>query len=194
MHEAQAGLALLAAAQATRLVVLLADQVREELATNEAGVEQAAADGWRKFQEQAQRIHDFAVAYGVQGNLQIQHIAGHAANARLAFDHWKGTAITVPGNPGVVARAFRRVMEPRTPARQGKESMKDCVVLEAYLGAAGQLRAAGLNAPIVFASSNTRDYRLPNSTQIPVDLTRDLAAVRMEYAASFGLAKHLLGL
>jgi hypothetical protein len=28
----------------------------------------------------------------------------------------------------------------RTPARKGKESMKDCVIVEAYLEAAQQLR------------------------------------------------------
>ena len=72
--------------------------------------------------------------------------------------------------------------------------MKDCVVVEAYLEAARQLRSAGLTAPIVFASSNTKEYHAPNTSHLQPGIASDFGAVPMEYAPSFGAAKRFLGL
>ncbi|PQA75960.1 hypothetical protein [Rhodoferax sp. TS-BS-61-7] len=193
--DALAGLALLAAAETgAGLIVLMAGQVSLELASHVAGVEEEALSGLKKFQAQIQRIHDVAVAYGALGPLQVRHISGHVDRAKTVLDRWENVARPVPHNDGVASRAFRRVNAPRTPARKGKESMKDCVIVEAYIEAASQLRAAGLTAPIVFASSNTKEYHAPNTTHIQFDIAADLSAVSMEYAPNFGAAKHFLGL
>src|SRR6218665_1939229 len=95
---------------------------------------------------------------------------------------------------GVGSGAFRGVKEPRTRARRGKESMKDCVIVEAYIEAASQLRAAGMTAPMVFASSNTKEHFAPNTRHLQGDIAADLAAVGIEYAPNWGAAKHSLGL
>lgn len=193
--DALAGLALLAAAETDAgLIVLMAEQVSLELASHVAGVEEEALNGLKKFQAQIQRIHDVAVAYGAMGPLHVRHISGHVGRARTVLDRWKNVARPVPHNDGVANRAFRRVNAPRTPARKGKESMKDCVIVEAYIEAASQLRVAGLTAPIVFASSNTKEYHAPNTTHLQLDIAADLSAVGMEYAPNFGAAKHFLGL
>ena len=193
--DVNAGFALLSMAEAgSELIVLMAEQVTLEIASNVAAVEQEAQVALQKFLAQAQRIHDVAMAFGAQGNLQIRHLDGHVGRAQPVLDRWKQVAQLVPHNDGVSSRAFRRVNEPRTPARRGKESMKDCVIVEAYIEAASQLRAAGLTAPIVFESSNTKEYFAPNTRHLPNDIAGDLAAVSMEYAPSFGAAKHCLGL
>lgn len=72
--------------------------------------------------------------------------------------------------------------------------MKDCVIVEAYIEAASQLRAAGLTTPIVFASSNTKEYHTPNTRHLQSDIAADLGTVGLEYAPNFGAAKHILGL
>ena len=72
--------------------------------------------------------------------------------------------------------------------------MKDCVIVECYLEVTGQLRRAGLSAPVVFVSSNTRDYHAPGSSHLAPDIAGDFGALQMEYAPNFGAAKHLLGL
>ena len=193
--DVNAGLTLLSMAEAgSGLIVLMAEQVTLEIASNVASVEQEAQAALQKFLAQAQRIHDVATAFGAQGNLQIHHLDGHVSRAKPVLDRWKQVAQAVPHNDGVASRAFRRVNEPRTPARRGKESMKDCVIVEAYIEAASQLRAAGLTAPIVFASSNTKVYFAPNTRHLQNDIAGDLAAVGMEYAPNFGAAKHSLGL
>ena len=72
--------------------------------------------------------------------------------------------------------------------------MKDCVIVETYLEVARRLRAAGSDAPIAFASSNTNDYYAAGSSHVADDLAQDLQAVRVEYAPGFGAAAHVLGI
>lgn len=195
LTDTSAGFALLAAAETNAdLVVLMAAQVAIELASNLPEVQQEAEEKLTKFRAQAQRIHDVATAFGALGTLPTSHLHGHVARARLVLGRWEAIAWKVPSNPGVAGRAFARVNAPRTPARKGKESMKDCVVVEAYLEAAQQLRSAGLTAPIVFASSNTKEYNAPNTSHLQPDIAADFGAVAMEYAPNFGAAKHLLRL
>lgn len=191
--DVRAGLALLAMAEVgSGLTVLMAEQVSLEIAGNVANVEQEAQAALEKFLVQAQRIHDVAGAYGAQGPLQIRHLDGQISRARPVLDRWVQVAQMVPHNDGVASRAFRRVNEPRTPARRGKESMKDCVIVEAYIEAASQLRAAGMTAPMVFASSNTKEYFAPNTRHLQADIAADLAVVGIEYAPNWGAAKHSL--
>lgn len=193
--DVKAGLALLSIAEAgSGLTVLMAEQVVLELGANVVCVEEEARAALKKFLDQAQRIHDVAGAFGAQGSLQVHHLDGHVGRAKPVFDRWRQVAQVVPHNDSVASRPFRRVNAPRTPARLGKESMKDCVIVEAYIEVAGQLRAAGMTAPIVFASSNTKEYFAPNTRHLQADIAQDLGAVPMEYAPNFGAAKHSLGL
>lgn len=191
--DVNAGLALLAMAETgSGLTVLMAQQVSLEIAGNVANVEQEAQAALQKFLAQVERIHDVVGAYGAQGPLQVRHLNGHVSRARPVLDRWVQVAKVVPHNDGVASRAFRRVNEPRTPARRGKESMKDCVIVEAYIEAASQLRAAGMTAPMVFASSNTKEYFAPNTRHLQVDIAADLATVGIEYAPNWGAARHSL--
>lgn len=93
LGDLSAGLALLATAESgSDLIILMAQQVTLELAANVAGVEQEALSGLAKFQSQAQRIHDVAVAYGAQGVLQGHHLNGHVSRAKTVLDRWKNVA------------------------------------------------------------------------------------------------------
>ncbi|WIX01867.1 hypothetical protein QK899_15310 [Pseudomonas sp. AR5] len=40
------------------------------------------------------------------------------------------------------------------------------MIVDAYIEAAGQLHSAGLAAPIVFTSSNTKEYFAPNTRRL----------------------------
>ena len=192
--HANAGLELLRKAESrTALTVLVADQVQLELANNLPGVEQDAQSALVKFRSQAQRIDDIATAFGALGGLQTLHLHDHAIRARSVFDRWTAIAHRVTHDADATARAFLRVNGPRTPARLGKESMKDCVIVETYLEAVSQLRSAGLTSAIVFTSSNTKDYHAPGSSHLALDVAADFGALQMEYAPNFGAAKHLLG-
>lgn len=193
--DAKAGIALLAAAEAgTHLVVLMASQVRIELVSNRAEVEQEAEDKLSKLNSQMQRMHEVVTLFGVHGAVQLQHFQGHTLRAGLVLDRWTQIARTVPVDDGVAVRALSRVNAARAPARKGKESMKDCVIVETYIEASQQLRSAGLTSPIVFASSNTKEYYGSSGSHLLPDIAADLAAHMVGYAPNFGAAKHLLRL
>jgi hypothetical protein len=195
LANVSAGLSLLQHAETrTTLAILVAEQVRIELANNLPVVEQEAQVALAKFSAQAQRIDQVATAFGAQGGVRTQHLQSHVQRARAVFDRWTAMGYEVVPDASVPARAFLRVNGPRTPARLGKESMKDCVVVETYIDYAGQLRRAGCTSPIVFASSNTRDYHAPGSSHVAPDIAADFGALQIEYAPNFGAAKHLLGL
>lgn len=195
LSDAQAGLDILLSAETPgKLVVLIADQVTLEMAANGKQVHEEAEAHLTKFAEQAQRIHDIAIAYGATGVMSTSHLKGHASRAQSVLDRWVAVAKQVAQGHGVIGRAFDRVNSARTPARKGKDSMKDCVVVETYLEAAQQLRSAGLTSRIVFASSNTKDYRQPASSHLQADIAADFAARSIEYAPNFGAAKFLLSL
>ena len=92
-------------------------------------------------------------------------------------------------------RAYSRVMHARAPARKGKDSLADCVVLETYVEAAAELRQRGLTAPIVFLSSNVQDYTLaPARNVLHPDIQAEFTPINMAYATGHGMAKRLLGI
>jgi len=189
------GLALLELAEKEEsLVVLMSEVVRHELNNLSENEEKRASEGLRKFLVTAERIHKVAVAYGANGTLHINHIDGHVNRAMKIFDRWKTISKEVPLNDGIKTRAADRVLFARSPAARGKDSTNDCMIFETYLALAGQLRSAGFHAPIVFASSNTKEYYAPNTVGLKADIEADLDKVLVEYAPNFGAAKYMLGL
>ena len=49
-----------------------------------------------------------------------------------------GAALTHAITPGLTFRAVARVAQRKTPAKLGKDSTKDCIVIESYLEVATQ--------------------------------------------------------
>lgn len=191
----RSGLALLRCAEETEeLVVLIAEQVSREIADHVQDTEDTSGAALSRFLAQAQRIHEVAVALGAEGELEIAHIEGHTTRARLAFDRWETVATAIPQNAELLARAWHRVQTNRSPAKRGKDSTKDCIVIEAYLEVAANLRALGMTAPIVFVSSNTKEYIAPGTSRIPEDLDVDFSTVGLTYAPNFSAAAYSLGL
>ncbi|KVD94543.1 hypothetical protein WI90_07765 [Burkholderia ubonensis] len=87
------------------------------------------------------------------------------------------------------------MLELRTPAQKGKDSMKDCVVIETYLDAVKALRNSGLSSRIVFLSSNIKDYTGKESGGLlNADLGKEFANLNIDYARNASQAKYLLGL
>ncbi|WP_291051994.1 hypothetical protein [Hyphomonas sp.] len=78
------------------------------------------------------------------------------------------------------------------PARRGKESSKDCIVVETYLDALDSLRAAGMQTTAVFLSSNTKDYQTGGGVLEPA-LVSDFGQSNISYAPNMSAAKSFLG-
>ncbi|WP_285412915.1 hypothetical protein [Variovorax sp. efr-133-TYG-130] len=147
----------------------------------------------RKLREQVQRVDAVAAVFGATATTNTQHLAGHVQRARVIADRWIRAVTVVPQGALVAARAIARVNRAVTPAKKGKDSVKDCVVIETYLEEVIALCSAGSTVRMVFASSNVNDY-CDAARVLKPDIAQEFAALNLEYAPSLGAAKHLLGL
>lgn len=194
-HNLIAAAALLSAAEnGSDLTVIVADQVRTELTDNQHTVEEEARSGLTKFREQVKRINQIAAQFGATTVIDTTHLADHVARTVAVLQRWTHVAMAAPAGPDVERRAMRRVVQALAPSRKGKESAKNCLVVESYLEVAGELRAAGFIGRIVFASSNTDEYHDGGTRTLHAQLQADFGAHAIDYAPNFGAAKHSLGL
>jgi hypothetical protein len=185
---------LTAAENENDLIVIVSDHVRTELTDNQRGVEEDARRGLTKFREQVNRINLVAEQFGAATTIDTTHLADHVARTMAVLQRWAKIAITAPVGPDIECRAMRRVMQALAPSRKGKESAKDCLVVESYLEVAAELRVAGFSRRIVFASSNTNEFLDNGTKQLHAQLQTDFGVHAIDYAPNFGAAKHSLGL
>lgn len=193
--DAAACVSILNAAETgTDVVVCVASQVTTELAANLADVEDEAQKRLAKYLAEARRIDAVAAIFGAQGANNTTHLVDHVVRAKGVMSRWSAIGVPLQSDEVVVGAAWHRVANARAPARKGKESMKDCVVVETYLHAAKQLRSAGLISKMVFASSNTKEFHQAGTSHLHPDLAADFGPLKLEYAPNHGAAKHLLGI
>lgn len=193
--ERQYALALLGALESgSQLVGLVADQVSLEFNANRQGVENETSQALARLKAQIGRVEAVASVYGSVGQASLIHLDDHVLRASAIADRWMKASQRAPQGPNIASRALLRLNQALTPAKKGKDSMKDCVVIETYLEAAAELRAGGLTAPIVFVSSNVRDYAGETGSKLKPDLAAEFANLGLEYAPNLSAAKHLLGL
>lgn len=196
-HDAVAARALLQAIETgPRLIGLLADQVQMELGNHLADVVGEAQRGLQKLRVHVARVDGLVSAFGTAVSTDLSAWDGHVASASNIVDRWMQVSMVVPQSSAVRDRAFSRVMHAQAPARKGKDSLQDCVVLETYLEAVGELRRGGLTTAVVFLSSNTSDYSesATKKPQLHPALVAQFAALNVQYAIGHGMAKALLGL
>ena len=192
-HERQAALDVLTAAEnESRIAVLMADQVRLEFATRIDKVEKEAKHAVAKLISQVAQVEAIASVYGGVGSVELSHLNDHATRARKIVERWAEAASPANQSPEIPSRALIRLNKAQAPASKGKDSFKDCVVIETYLDIAHQLRTNGHVAPIVFASSNVKDYAAGSGSVLRPVLREEFAVLNMEYAPNMGAAKHHL--
>lgn len=195
-HNATAALALLQAMESgTALVGLLADQVRQEFGTHLQEIVDEADRGLSKLRGHIERVDGLVSAFSSPVRTDLRHWDAHVTSATAALHRWIAASVAAPQSQDVPMRAYSRVMHARAPARKGKDSLPDCVVLETYVEAAAELRQRGLTAPIVFLSSNVQDYTVaPARNVLHPDIQTEFTPINMAYATGHGMAKGLLGI
>lgn len=191
IHERRAGLDLLTAAESGRLAGVVAHQVTLEFAEHDQSVQDEADRALKKLCGQIDRVNQLSALLGAPGALNFTHLDDHVARTRKLVGRWLTLLVTYRPDTAVLEKAIARMNGNIAPARRGKESSKDCIVLETYLASASKLRAEGLTAPIVFLSSNTREY-LTEGSVLKAEIERDFAPLNIQYASNMASAKHQL--
>lgn len=193
-HEQRAALDLVNHMETGQtLVGLIAHQVRVEFDSHVDAVAAEATEALDRLRRQLLRMDALASVFGRVGRADLQHLDDYVTRARAVVDRLMTTTSMVPGSQAIASRALLRLNQARTPARKGKDSMRDCVVIETYLDIISSLRSARLGSKIVFVSSNTKDYTGIGGALKP-DLRAEFAHTGMEYAPNLAAAKHFLGL
>lgn len=195
IHEQEASLSLLQATESgSNLEALIADQVNTEFQDNVQKVEEETEDGLSNLRDQIDKLDKLATLHGSPGQVDTNHWKDYAIRCRNVAERWLKASTPVSQSDQIVVNAFQRVSQARSPAQKGKDSMKDCVILETYLEYIHRLRNNGLTAAVVFVSSNTKDYAETNGAVVRKDIENEFKPLGLEYAPNMAAAKHLLGL
>ena len=195
VHEQESSLRLLEAAESgTHLAALIAEQVTFEFHDHADLVQEAARKSLEKQKTKIAKLNSIVAVYGPPGLIDLNNWNDHDRRCRDTANRWFQAGTKISQSPDTVNKAFLRVNQARTPAKRGKQSMKDCVILETYLDYVRTLRANGRTATAVFVSSNIRDYGADDRTTVKDDVKAEFRSLGLEYAPNMGAARSLLGL
>lgn len=193
VHERQAAIDLVAAAEAGRLVCFMAEQVSIEFAQHDKSIQDEAIRSVENVREKIERINALSSVYGTPNNLNLSHLDDYVPRSRMVVERWLSRLERVTPGPQVHEKAFARMNAGISPAERGKESSKDCLIYETYLELISNLREAGSRAPITFLSSNTKEY-LTDGKVIKSDIAGDFDRLKLIYAPNMSAAKYALKL
>lgn len=191
-HERKAAIDLLDRLEKGDLTCLMAEQVDLEFGEHDQRIQGEATKAIQKLRERVERVNQVYGIFLPPIGVSLTHLDALVAPARQIIQRWLDASMLVPGSADSLCRAMNRVNRNISPSRKGKDSIKDCLVLETYLGAMELLRSAGLLATAVFLSSNSNEY-LSETKVLKTDLQSDFARTRLDYAVNMGQAKHSLG-
>lgn len=192
-HELQAALDLVCAAEAGIIHCFMAEQVATEFADNDSWVQQEAKEKLKKARDQIERANKLAAVFGVAKNVDLTHLDDYVVQARSVVERWLATLQTINPSQDVFGKAYARLNANKAPARQGKESSKDCLVYETILEKASALRLENCASTMVFVSSNTRDYCTSGSV-LKLGIVAEFDPLCLQFAPNMSAAKHILGL
>lgn len=173
---------------------VIAEQVRKELNDNLETVREETNSKFRKLKDELARIDRWSEALGQESQTEISHFLTCVPVAESIMSDIVTTSLTQITTEDINLRAMGRVMAPRTPAKLGKDSTKDCVVIESYLDVATSLRSLGHTGDIVFASSNTKEFLSGTPRILNADIAAEFAALGIQYSRALHETRHLLGL
>ena len=195
VHEHNSSLVLLLAARSGNVFhVCVAEQVSREFLDNVDRIEEEAKRKVKKLRSQVKKVNDLVSLHGPVSTINLDHWDGHEVRCRAFANLWIQTSTEITQSKVTVDNAFRRVVQVRTPARKGKDSIKDCVILETYLEYVQALRSKRREAPVIFVSSNTQDYASSDRATVKDDAKGEFNSLNLRYAPNMGAARGILGI
>jgi hypothetical protein len=118
--------------------------------------------------------------------------SGHAIESQLTSlaASLLSAATIIQRDDGCSALANRRAIMCWAPASKGKDSVRDCTIIEHYISVCQQLVEAGFNSKCVFVSSNVNDYGKGGRPLPPLD--EHFRVARIEYVTDLAWARSIL--
>lgn len=192
-NDRRAAIDVVTAAEQGRIECFMAEQVATEFSQHDQLIQQEAEGKLHKFRDQLSRVNNIVGIYGSISLLDTSHFDSHVIDARKIVGRWLTQLNTVSPSDRAIKKALARMNAGRAPARRGKESSKDCLVYETVIEKTSALRAIDQTTPIVFVSSNTKEYQTEGSVLNP-EIAAEFGTLNLQYAPNMSAAKHFLGL
>lgn len=194
--HARAALELLGWAESRppALALLVNEETNREITAHLKPVQEEAARHLKKLDATVERALSVIRVIGGQTAADPPRLSdlGFQVEAAKMVERLIRTASLVTCEDVSKVRAMDRVSRGVAPARRGKQSAKDCLIIETYLHVARQLRAAGFAEKVVFLTSNTKDFTSGARSRLHEDLVADFNAVGMTLATDFLMARYAL--
>lgn len=173
---------------------IVTEQVRSEISKNLPIVRNDTNRALQSLTSEINRIDVWSEALGATSQTDISHYLTRTSVAEALLSDIMDASLSHAKTSDIADRAFSRVTQNRTPAKIGKNSIEDCVVVESYLELAQDLRDQGHRGPIIFASSNTKEFLSGTPRKLNADIDAEFTTLGITYSRSLQETQHRLGL
>lgn len=109
--------------------------------------------------------------------------AGELCNRIIA------SSVVVEDHADEAGRAYARMGQDLPPAKRGKNSAGDCLVVETYLRVMREVRNTGFTRKAIFITSNTNDFQIPGGGLHP-HLQAEFDPVGLRYWTGWNATLH----
>ena len=169
---------------------IISEQVRVEWERNLSTVRQDVARHLQNTQSALDRVHDVLDRLPLSGRPTRQSLTTLLLDPFLdgLTKSLISNSLLLDLNDASGANALKRNLSRRAPAERGG-SIEDCVIIEHYLQLASALKGRALAFPVIFVSSNSRDYGSPG--QMLGTLQEDFDAAGLQFAVHLAHAKSI---
>lgn len=173
--------------------VVISEQVKQEFLENIDKVEDEMNAELQKVQDRLKGINERITALSstnINSKDNDMSLASPVQGRQIAEEIIQ-TSTILAANDDDMKKAGHRTISAKPPAAKGKESYKDCLIIESYLRLAGTLCRKGFSQNMVYVTSNSEDYQQDHSSLHPA-LRTEFEAVRLEYSPKWSAARYEL--
>lgn len=184
--HARAAVKLVELVEAKSLMLVLPEQITNELTDNFAEVQKSGTASIATLNARVQQMHEIMLAFGAVApapTLPAPSVYETLADNLVA--RYLSAAITADTTDQAIQKASQRVITATAPAATGKQSFKDCLVLESCFEALAAARALGFGAAAHFMSTNLTEYADPAKKALHPQLVGEFASLGLEFARNF---------
>lgn len=184
--HARAAVKLVELVEAKSLTLVLPEQITNELTDNFAEVQKSGTASIAALNAKVQQMHEIMLAFGAVAPAPA--LPAPSAYEMLADNlvaRYLSVAITADTTDQAIQKASQRVITATAPAATGKQSFKDCLVLEGCFETLAAARALGFGAAAHFMSTNLAEYADPAKKALHPQLVGEFAGLGLEFAKNF---------
>ena len=194
--QIEAALTLLSKAEqcSPELSVVITQQVVRELGDHIAKEGRTATAAIQNLDRTIDQVIGVYAALGLLAPSVRSSLARHdfERHSRAVLDRFINVAIAVQEENEWHLRAGNRVFAGKAPAATGRQSFKDCLVLESLLAISEDLRFQGFKEPILFLTANVADFCKDKSGGLHPDLQPEFSRLGIDFAVKFVEARWTL--